>query len=133
MARNVTTVLVRLPAPMKRRLSREVSRRGVALNDVAVGILADRFGVPFRPSGRKGSPPGDSRVVLLRVPPELKQRIQSAARDRGTTANQVVVESLAQSLTTQPLNDGKDTMASNGSKNGRARSGDKVRVAIVGV
>ena len=135
MPRNTSTVLVRLPAPLKRRLAREVERRDAALNDVAVAILAGRFGVPFRPSGRKGSPPGDARTVLLRVPAELKQRIQSAARDRGTTANQVVVHSLAQSLDTQPLTNGKDTtMAStNGSKNGRARSSDKVRVAIVGV
>ncbi len=129
MAVKNSTVLVRLPAPLKRRLAREVTRRGAALNDVAVEILAGRFGVPFRPSGRKGSPPGDARTVLLRVPAELKQRIHSAASDRGTTANQVVVESLAESLT-----NGKDTMAStNGSKNGRARSGDKVRVALVGV
>jgi myo-inositol-1-phosphate synthase len=128
-ARDVTSILVRLPAPLKRRLAREVARRGVALNDVAVEALAGRFGVGFRPSGRKGSPPGDARTVLLRVPRELKQRIQSAARDRGTTANQVVVESLAESL-----HYGKDTMAStNGSKNGRARSTDKVRVALVGV
>src|ERR687896_2242221 len=128
-ARHVTSLLVRLPAPLKRRLAREVARRGVALNDVAGELLAGRFGVAFRPSGRKGSPPGDARTVLLRVPAELKQRIQAAARDRGTTANQVVVESLAESLT-----DRKDTMTStNGSTNGRARSTEKVRVALVGV
>jgi myo-inositol-1-phosphate synthase len=129
MARDTSTLLVRVPAPLKRQLAREVSRRGVALNDLAGEILAGRFGVSFRPSGRKGSRPGDARTVLLRVPPELKQRIQSAARDRGTTANEVVVRSLAESLT-----NGKDTMASqNGSTNGRARSGDKVRVAVIGV
>src|SRR5918999_1651270 len=128
-SRHVTSLLVRLPAPLKRRLAREVARRGVALNDVAGELLAGRFGVAFRPSGRKGSPPGDARTVLLRVPAELKQRIQAAARDRGTTANQVVVESLAESLT-----DRKDTMTStNGSTNGRARSTEKVRVALVGV
>src|SRR5918998_1646049 len=128
-SRHVTSLLVRLPAPLKRRLAREVARRGVALNDVAGELLAGRFGVAFRPSGRKGSPPGDARTVLLRLPAELKQRIQAAARDRGTTANRVVVEALAESLT-----NGRDTMAtSNGSTNGRPRSTDKVRVALVGV
>src|SRR5918992_1670769 len=128
-SRHVTSLLVRLPAPLKRRLAREVARRGVALNDVAGELLAGRFGVEFRPSGRKGSPPGDARTVLLRLPAELKQRIQAAARDRGTTANRVVVEALAESLT-----NGRDTMAStNGSTNGPPRSSDKVRVAIVGV
>ena len=62
------TILVRMPPALKRRLVHEVETRGSALNDVAVGILAERFGVPFSPSGRKGAGPGSSGVVLLRLP-----------------------------------------------------------------
>ena len=80
---DATSLLVRLPSPLKRRLAREVGRRRVALNDVAGEILANRFGVAFRPSGRKGHAPGDAPTVLLRLPAELKQRIQAAARERG--------------------------------------------------
>ena len=43
-----------MPAPLKRSLAREVARRGGTMNDVAVSILAGRFGVPFEPSGRRG-------------------------------------------------------------------------------
>ena len=47
-------VLVRMPDALKRLLSDEVRRSGSSLNDVAVGILASRFAVPFEPSGRAG-------------------------------------------------------------------------------
>ena len=42
-----------MPADLKRRLSEEVLRTGRSLNDVAVGLLASRFGVSFEPSGRQ--------------------------------------------------------------------------------
>ena len=43
-----------MPDALKRLLSDEVRRSGSSLNDVAVGILASRFAVPFEPSGRAG-------------------------------------------------------------------------------
>ena len=55
-ARERTDVLVRMPADLKRRLADEVEARGGNLNDVAVGILASRFAVPFQESGRRGAP-----------------------------------------------------------------------------
>jgi hypothetical protein len=64
-------VLVRMPADLKRSLAREVERRRASLNDVAVAILASRFGVAFTPSGRRGAPPSSAGDVLLRMPREL--------------------------------------------------------------
>ena len=43
-----------MPSALKRALAREVSRRQGTMNDVAVSILAERFGVEFEPSGRRG-------------------------------------------------------------------------------
>src|SRR5918992_456777 len=43
--RNLTSVLVRMPSALKRRLAREVTRRESTLNDIAVEILAERYGV----------------------------------------------------------------------------------------
>jgi myo-inositol-1-phosphate synthase len=143
--RETTSVLVRMPAELKSRLTAEVVRSGRALNDVMGGILAARFEEPFEPSGRRGSRPGDSGVVLLRIPPALKQAIHSAAHARGSTTNHVIVETLADHLgvaleastasTPGKLGGGRRrTMAStNGSGNAVARSQDKVRVAIIGV
>ena len=52
---------------------RETARRGSNVNDVAAGVLADSFGVPYVPSGRQRKVlAGGSPVVLLRIPEELK-------------------------------------------------------------
>ena len=79
--REQTSILVRMPKTLKRRLAREVARQESTLNDVAVAALADEFGVDFQPSGRRGQVPGDTGVVLLRVPPPLKRQLAAAARE----------------------------------------------------
>ncbi len=134
-----------MPPTLKRRLAAEVASRDSALNDVIGEILADRFGAQFAPSGRRGSRPGDSGVVLLRIPPALKQRIRAAALARGSNTNRVIVEALADHLglaldtpgdstQTRPGRGRRTSMASkNGSGNGAARPQDKVRVALIGV
>src|SRR3954453_19595920 len=130
-----------MPPQLKRRGSAEGTKRDVGMNDVVLGILADRFDVPFTPSGRKGSRPGESGVVLLRMAPELKQKLQAAALERKSNLNRHVVGPLAAHLgvrleppRSQILRRRKEPMAStNGSKNGRSRSDEKVRVAIIGV
>ena len=118
----------------------------MSLNDVAVGLLADAFGVDYAPTNRKSTLPGSSPVILLRMPEELKREIQAEAFRSASNTNDVIVRSLADSLgipheTTQrrsvPFGGGrgKDTTmaATNGSKNGATRQKDKVRVAIIGV
>jgi myo-inositol-1-phosphate synthase len=129
--RNLKSILVRMPSTLKRRLAREVARRESTLNDVAVELLAAEFAVDFQPSGRRGPVPGDTGVVLLRMPPELKRQLDAAARERRSSTNKVVVETLTTRLGAPTPR--KDTMPrQNGSQNGKARTG-KVRVAIIGV
>jgi myo-inositol-1-phosphate synthase len=124
-----------MPFSLKGALVREVARRGGSLNDVATGLLAERFGVPFTPLRRKSPLPGPSPVVLLRMPSELKREIQASARRRKLTFNDLVLVTLSDALDIPFASNRKDSpMAStNGSTNGKARSKDKVRVAIVGV
>ena len=130
MARERSDVLVRMPADLKRRLAEEVEARRSNLNDVAVGILASRYAVPFQGSGRHGGRPSGKGNVLLRMPGELKRKLAQRARERKRTTNQLIVESLAEAFDKS----GKEQMASkNGSSNGRARSDERVRVAIIGV
>ena len=131
MAQKRSDVLVRMPAELKRRLVREVEARRGNLNDVAVEILASRFAVPFQGSGRRGGRPSGKGDVLLRMPPELKERLSRRATERGRSVTQLIVETLSETLHDPKR---KDTMASkNGSSNGRARSDERVRVAIIGV
>ena len=115
---------MRLPRELKRQLAVEVTRRGSNLNDVAVGLLASRFAVAFEPSGRTGTVKREGRSVLLRMPPELKDKLTARAAQRKRNVNDLIVETLSERL-------GKDEMTS---RNGKSpRSEDKVRVAIVGV
>ncbi|HVM68243.1 MAG TPA: hypothetical protein VM204_00200, partial [Gaiellaceae bacterium] len=133
-----TSVLVRMPGSVKRALVREVARRGSNLNDVAVALLAERFGVAFTPSGRRRKAiPGAAGAVVLRMPPELRRELRESARRRGVHVNDLVLLTLSEALAIPFASNRKDTpMAStngspNGSTNGRPQ--DKVRVAIVGV
>src|SRR4026209_2693521 len=125
-----------MPAPLKGALVRETARRTSNVNDVAVGILADEFGVSFTPTGRRRKVlAGSSPVLLLRVPQELKDEIHAEASRRDSNANDVILAALADGLgvPAQGNRKGRKLMAStNGSKNG-ARAKDKVRVAIIGV
>jgi myo-inositol-1-phosphate synthase len=114
-----------MPAELKRLLGEEVARSGRSLNDVAVGILASRFGVSFDPSGRPGKQPGRSGSVLLRMPAELKEKLSRRAAQRKRKLNDLIVETLSERL------GGKEPMAAT---NGKVRRSDeKVRVAIIGV
>src|SRR5690348_15651888 len=96
MARERTSVLVRMPPELKRRLVEEA--RGSNLNDVAVGILAARFAVPHVPTGRKGSEPRGGGDMLLRMPPELKAKLARRASERRRTITELIVETLSQGL-----------------------------------
>jgi myo-inositol-1-phosphate synthase len=124
-----------MPAPLKEALVRETARRRSNVNDVTAGILADSFGVPYEPSGRRRKVlAGGSPVVLLRVPEELKEEIHAQAARTGANANDVILAALADGLGIPNTGRRKEAMATtqNGSKNG-ARAKDKVRVAIIGV
>ena len=120
-----------MPGELKESLAAEVTRRGASLNDVAVGILADRFAVPFEPSGRKGAPPKGKGDVLLRMPAALKEKLQTRAAERGRGTNDLIVEILGERLGVSHPTPRKERMASS---NGTSpRSEDKVRVAVIGV
>jgi myo-inositol-1-phosphate synthase len=120
-----------MPGALKRRLAGAVAARDSNLNDVAVGILASRFAVPFEPSGRKGAAPKGAGHVLLRMPEELKERLQQRAAERRTNTNDLINEILAEKL---ELPAERRTRKRMSSRNGKpARSEDRVRVALIGV
>jgi myo-inositol-1-phosphate synthase len=123
-----------MPTSLKEALVRETARRRSSVNDVAVGTLADSFGVAYQPAGhRRKVLAGGSPVILLRVPHKLKNEIEAEARRTKTSANDVIVAALADGLGIPDGSKRKEHMATqNGSENG-ARSKDKVRVAIIGV
>ncbi len=104
---------------------------GSNVNDVAVGILADAFGLPYSPTGRRRKVlAGGSPVLLLRVPQELKDAIHAEASRRGSNANDVILAALADGLgvPTQSNRKGKELMASDQRlEERRAREGQGAR------
>lgn len=74
-------VLVKMPVAIKRPLTAQAVETETSVNDVAVGILADRLKFAFAPSGRKpafkADPHGED--VVLRVPDKGKRKIQASA------------------------------------------------------
>ncbi len=132
MAELRSDVLVRMSPDLKRRLAGEVERRKASLNDVAVSILASRFGVPFEPKGRRGAPPRPAGDVLLRMPRELKDRLARRAEERRKTTHDLIVETLSEGLDGHGKEQMPETNGKNGST-GNGRPDGKVRVAIIGV
>ncbi len=123
---------MRLPASVKERLAREVDATGQSLNDVAVGILAARFAVPYQPTRRRAAAPSATGDVLLRMPPELKEKLNRRASERRRSTNDLIVEALAERLGVSTERTTR-MAGTNGSTNGHGRTDDKVRVAIIGV
>jgi len=123
-----------MPAALKQALVREAARCQSNVNDVAAGILAGEFGVDHKPSGRRRKVlAGSSPVLLLRVPPELKDEIRAEAARTGTNANEVVLGVLAGGLGVPYTGDRKEAMATRSASKSPKRPQDKVRVAIIGV
>ena len=74
----------RAPSSFKAALVRETARRGLSLNDVAVGLVAANLGISYQPTGRRSALPGASPVILLRMPETLKEALEAEARRSGT-------------------------------------------------
>ncbi len=113
-------------------MAEAAQQRGASLNDLAVGILAARLAVPFTPSGRRGTAPRGAGDVLLRMPPELKQKLADRAAQKSRKVNDFIVETLSEQLGgSRRQSRGKEPMSAT---NGRvSRDEDRVRVAIIGV
>ncbi len=118
-----------MPPALKKRVADEVVSTGRSFNDVAVGHLAASLAVDFEPSGRPGGPTREGGSVLLRMPPELKERLARRAAERRQNVNELIVGTLTERL---GLTERERMASNNGRSNGRIGSDDKVRVAIIG-
>jgi transposase-like protein len=92
-------LLVRnFPPDVKEALVALADERDTNMNDVAVELLAEEFGVPYTPRRRRAVPPGDSGDVVLRMPAKLKQKLRTASYRRDEPMAAIVLESLRAKL-----------------------------------
>lgn len=93
------SVLIRVPPRLRNRLVGSVRREGSNLNDLIVGTLATRYAVPFDPSGRRSKATIPSGAVVVRMPAELKKKIQLDALDHyPSNLTERIVTALAEEL-----------------------------------
>src|SRR5436190_22998238 len=93
---DVVTVLVQMPTALKRAVVRRVRSERSNANDVIVGTLAKRYRVPFTPTGRRGNPGASGGPVVLRMPRQLKRRLQiDALRHQPSNLSERVLTALA--------------------------------------
>lgn len=75
---------VDLSGEVRERLAADAAEQEASINDVAVGILADYFGVRYTGTGRRGQGAtrlDDGQVILRRLPASLARKIHIAAID----------------------------------------------------
>lgn len=103
-----TNLIVRnVPPRLKGKIYRRAEREKSSFNDVAVAALCEHFSIPFEPSGYRTPRAADGEDVttkrlnpnpVLRVPVELKRRIDVEAATRGETQTNVAREILSEAF-----------------------------------
>lgn len=96
MTEPTSTMFVRNITPeLKTLIVAEAAERKVGMNDLVVGVLADRFAIPFEPSGQVGTTQlGDSTDLVLRLPTRLRRAVAIEAARRDDTIKGVVCAAL---------------------------------------
>lgn len=88
-----------LPPRLKGKIARRVETKNTNLNDLVVGLLAERAGLTFEPTGRKSPGPlSPYQRILLDAPPELARWVRTRADEAGESQRDVVVRILSEEL-----------------------------------
>lgn len=84
-----------IPSALRAELIAEAERTGTNMNDVAVQILADRFGMSFKPSGKLSPGWADKPMAQsLTMPRRLRRRYNVEAARLETDATSLMLDTL---------------------------------------
>jgi hypothetical protein len=86
--------LDKLDPDLKALLVSEADDAGVSINDLAVGILAEHFGVRFVGTGRPGRGVNGGAGLQLPVPASLWMRVHNASGKQGRSKRAIVEDVL---------------------------------------
>jgi len=82
--------LDKLDPELKALLVGEAEETGVSINDLAIGILAEHFGVRFVGTGRPSRGANGGAGLQLPVPASLWLRVHTAAGKSGRSKREIV-------------------------------------------
>lgn len=91
----VEIVVQDVPPELREVLVADAAERDISINETAVGILADHYGVERKPSTRAHRPPSGSTQLLLAVPDELRTALRLYAARTGATMRGAVIKVLS--------------------------------------
>lgn len=100
--KHVTLFVGALDPAIKEHLAADAAKREASINDVAVGILAERFKVKFEGTGRKGPGARGSLVGSFRMPRKLDVAIYTARTTDAPSKRAVVERTLAEHYGIEP-------------------------------
>jgi len=108
----MSTIFVKpFRSDVRAALVEDAEATGIGVNERAALILAETYGVPMEPSGRKPRETSDLDVghMLLRLPGELATRIRLHSVERGVPLRVIILRALAAhyALPPEPLVDGR--------------------------
>jgi hypothetical protein len=85
-----------VPARVLDKLTDDARKRDVSINDAAVSILADIYGIDREPTGAKFKQPLVRPTLLLDLPEDLHRAVKmGAAATKGATMRGLIVAALA--------------------------------------
>lgn len=94
MSEKAQKIIRDIPPKLKRALAQAAADQATNMNDVAVGIIADAYGVSFTPSG-KGTPGYvDPTTLPLMMPRVLRKKVNVDAARKETTATDLILDLL---------------------------------------
>lgn len=79
---------------LRPRLVKEATQTETNLTEVVLRILAERYGVPYEPTGRKTAPAKNGEELNLRLPLPLKTAIGAEANVIGHSLQRQILADL---------------------------------------
>lgn len=89
-----------VPRDVKRALARSAREQATGMNDVALMILGEKYGVRVEPTGRDGGAPEilDDSPLALKIPEKLHRAIRMHAAQSGGTMRGLAIATIADAL-----------------------------------
>ncbi len=98
----VEIVVQDIPQDLRAKLVEDAASRDISINEAAVGLLSEAYGVEREPSTRPHRGSRGSTQILLSVPDELRTAVRLHAAREGITMRGCVIRTLSEHYGIEP-------------------------------